>query len=104
MPDLGNLETPYITSSVLLCLGGHLQVLVLPSRYGTYGTGRFFQKPSHPQKLSKAMWLPVARLGSCGWLLTGQTLSMAGFMGSYRSVGRMLGQGLAYAQTSQAQI
>lgn len=67
------------------------------------GQARSLQKTSHSRKLSKAMWPPLAGLGSCGWLLAGtNALSMVGFMASYRSMGRMPGQGLAYAQTSQA--
>lgn len=50
------------------------------------------------------MWLPLVGLGSCGQLLSGYELSMAGFMASYRSMGSMRGQGLAYAQTSWVQI
>lgn len=67
VPDLGNLETPYITSSVHLCLGGWAhctQALVsLPSE-GNYRTGRSLQKTNHPQKLCQARWLPLAGLGT----------------------------------------
>lgn len=61
MPDLGNLDTPYIISSVLWT---HCpQASVSLSKEGTYGTGRSLQKTSHPQKLSKAMWLSLAGAG-----------------------------------------
>lgn len=67
------------------------------------GQARSLQKISHSRKLSKAMWPPLVGLGSCGWLLAGtNAMSMVGFMASYRSVDRMPGQGLAYAQISQA--